>query len=264
MLNQNRAAGVSFIVRARNEADALFRNLLSLRALSIPHEILVVLHRCTDCSEEVVNTWRKQGSPVTAYIDNTPVSRAGYETLITPQNSPHSFSSFTQRAFERANYNWLIRWDADFEATQFFRDFVNDSLSLGLKDPYSYQLGCAMGETCVCHEEYMTNTFLGCKKYLCWEIYEQELPRTTARLPYVCIKTVPPTLLKEYWNESPWFLQPDTYNEELAKKYEKLVSICGPEPPGFARSNGPNFEQHFAVLQQKLPELIQQGVYVEE
>ena len=263
MLNKIREPGVSFIVRARNEADALFKNILSLRTISVPYEIAVTLHRCSDCSEEVLKTFIQQGVPITYTHDSNPVSRAGYETYVTPSSHPYSLSAFSQRAFERAKYNWLVRWDADFEATDFFRDFVNTTLSLDATEPRSYQLACALGDRVICHEEYMINTFLGCKKYLLWETYEQESPRVTTRLGAVCARSLPPSLLKEYWKESPWFLQPDMADTEIAARYAALVAECGPEPEGFARSNSPNFDEPFAVIQKKHADLVSQGIYVD-
>lgn len=263
MLSENRLPGVSFVVRARNEADALFRNILSLQTLEIPHEIVVTLHRCTDCSEEILNTFKTQGRPISYVKDDTVVSRAGYETYVTPSNHPNSLSAFSQRAFARAKYNWLVRWDADFEATPFFLDFVNNTLDLDTKEPRSYQLACSLGNRIVCHEEYMINTFLGCKKYLLWETYEQAAPRTSTRLASICARSVPPTLLKEYWQESPWFLQPDTRDAEIAARYQAVVDACGPEPAGFARSNSPNFDAVFNTLQDHHASFVSQGVYVD-
>lgn len=263
MLVEDRRPGVSFIVRARNEADALFKNILSLRPIVVPYEIVVVLHRCTDASKSVLDTWAMQGSPIVAVVDNQPVSRPGYETLVTPVSSPRSFAAFSERAVSMARYNWIVRWDADFSATPFFLDFVNDTLPLDYREPASYQLLCALGGDVVCHEEYMFNTFLGCGKYVCWESYNQREPRTSTRMQSICADSVSPRLLKEYWTESPWFLQPDTYDADLATKYAKVVELLGPEPRGFARSNSPDFEMHWARLMEKLPELEQYDIYAD-
>ena len=260
MLAENRRPGVSFIVRARNEAYALFKNILSLRTLTIPHEIVVVLHRCTDSSQAVLDTWAAQAAPIVGVVDNEPASRPGYETLVTPRVSPRSFSSFSQRAIQHARYNWIVRWDADFVATPFLIDFLNTTLALDYTEPASYQLACSLGGDLICHEEYMFNTFLGCGKYICWENYLQKEPRISTVMQFVCIETGTPRLIKEYWRESPWFLQADTYDKDIARKYEKLIEICGPEPAGFARSNSPDFDAQWNHLIAKMPELVAAGI----
>ena len=261
LLKKKRLPGLSFVIRARNEADALFRNFIGLREIKVPHEIVVILHRCTDVSKDVAEAWRQQGLPVRIIEDNTPISRAGYETLITPVDHPNSLPEYYRRSFAHAEYNWLLKWDADFVPTTWFVDYVNRVLVLDDNTPRSYRLGCALGDTVVCQEEYMFNTCRGYGKYFCWEHCLQEEPHEITTLDMTCMFSGSPVLVKEYWRESPWFLQPDTYDEELAVKYAKLVDILGPEPAGFARSNNPEFRVLWARIVAVAPELERHGIY---
>jgi hypothetical protein len=253
--------GISFIIRARNEAHALFDNLLSLRTLTVPHEIIVTLHRCTDESQEVVETWQRHGLPVRYVLDDTRTSRAGYETLVTPVDHPNSFSAFSARCFSHAKYNWLVRWDADFVATAPFIEFLNTVVNLAETEPLAYQLSCALGDTVVCREEYMFNTYRGFGKYYLWEHCLQDDTRKSIVINDVCMTSFPPAVVKPYWSETPWFLDAATYDEELADKYRRLLSVVGPEPPGFARSNNPDFAPHWARLMASMPILERYGIY---
>lgn len=253
--------GLSFVIRARNEAHALFDNLLSLRHLSVPHEIIVILHRCTDESQEVVETWAARGLPVRYVVDATPISRPGYETLITPVSHPNSAPAFCQRAFDQAQYRWKLRWDADFVATKQFISFLNADVNLDEPRAMSYQLSCALGDVVVCREEYMFNTYHGCGKYYFWETYVQDEPHASHVIEDVCMTSVSPVPVKPYWREQPWFLDAKTYDAELAEKYRRLISIVGPEPPGLARSNNPEFGTYWRRLMDSMPLLARYDIY---
>ena len=260
-LPEHRQPGVSFVIRARNEADALFRNFLSLRMVTVPHEVVLVLHRCTDASKKVAQAWQEQGVPIRLFEDQTPISRPGYETLITPADHPNSLPEFYRRSFSHARYNWLIKWDADFVITDYLVDFLSKAVHLDETRPMSYQLECMLGPQTRCHEEYMFNTCLGFDKYYCWEANRQVDPRESIRLETPCMFSGSPVFVKEYWYEAPWFLQADTRDDVLAARYATLVEKLGPEPPGFARSNNPEFQPLWEKLVALMPELAQHGIY---
>ena len=46
-----------------------------------------------------------------------PISRAGLETLVTPEDSRHSIMSYYDWAFSQASAAWRFKWDADFVTT---------------------------------------------------------------------------------------------------------------------------------------------------
>jgi hypothetical protein len=260
-MNTHRQPGLSFVIRARNEADALFYNLARLWRIKVPYEVILVLHRCTDLSQEVADAWIAQGVPMTVIHDETPISRAGYETLITPADHPNSLPSFYNRAFKPAQYNWILKWDADFLITDYFLDFIQTGLALDEPRAISYQLACSLGDDVVCHEDYMYNSLLGFDKYFCWETTRQVEPRESIRMDKICMYSGSPKIVKDYWHEEPWFLQPETYDADLAQKYHKLVELVGPEPPGFARSNNPDFAPHWNLLMAHMYDLREYGIY---
>lgn len=259
-----RKPGFSFVIRARNEAEVLFDNFVSLHKVKVPHEIILVLHRCNDESKQVAEAWQKQGLPIRVFEDQTLVSRAGYETLVTPAKHPNSFPEFCNRCFAPAQYNWLIRWDADFSATDVLLDLLHNQINPAETAPTSYQLTCRLGSDVICREEYMFNTYHGFSKYYFWEQCVQTEPRESIVINDACIQSIPPTVVKPYWQAPPWFLTPNTYDKTLADKYAKVVSIVGPEPTGFARSNNPEFMDHWRKLMAAMPEFEAAGIYPTE
>ncbi|NDC55402.1 MAG: hypothetical protein EBZ69_01000 [Alphaproteobacteria bacterium] len=257
----NRLPGVSFVIRARNEARALFDNFVSLRDIKIPHEIVLVLHRCTDESKTVAEVWQKQGLPIRIIEDMTLVSRAGYETLVTPALHPNSLPEFYNRAFGYARYNWLFKWDADFVATDYLRDFINRELAIACVEPKAYRLHCDLGGDVVCHEEYLFNAWLWYGKHYCWEYCHQKESREVIKLEPLSIQSISPKIIKSYWAAPPWFVAEHTRDDVLAEKYEKLIDLVGPEPPAFARSNNPDFQAHWEKLLAHMPELEKHGIF---
>ena len=107
-------AGISFIVRIRNEEKVLARSIRSLVSLTIPHEIILILHQCTDKSPEIAATLATENPHVRILTYNHTVSRAGYETLATDASSDHSFVRYSNWCREQARHPWMFRWDADF------------------------------------------------------------------------------------------------------------------------------------------------------
>jgi glycosyltransferase involved in cell wall biosynthesis len=256
-----RLPGLSFVIRARNEAEALFDNFVSLRGVKVPHEIVLILHRCTDESKQVAEAWIDRGLPIRVIEDETPISRAGYETLVTPVTHPNSLPEFYNRSFNHARYQWLLKWDADFVATEYFLDFINNKLDISLQAPTTYRLQCELGKDAICREDYMFNAWVWYGKYYFWEYCRQREPRETITIFEPCILSCSPKVIKTYWHEKPWFLQPDTHDAVLADKYAKLCEILGPEPPGLARTNNPDFDAYWARLLAMTPTLEQYGIF---
>ena len=117
--------GISFIVRIRNEEATLTRSVRSLISLTIPHEIVLILHRCTDRSPSIAFGLAKENPHVRIVTYDHVVSRAGYETLVTDAKSDHSFVQYSNWCAEQAQYPWMFRWDADFVMTRPLLDYIN-------------------------------------------------------------------------------------------------------------------------------------------
>ena len=245
--------GVSFIVRARNEGAYLGACLESLRGVTIPHEILVTLHLCTDESRAVAEAAAAAGQPVTIRTYDWPVSRAGYEMLTTPVDHPASMAAYSNACYNARAYNWAFRWDADFIASPELLHFLNTSLPLGEERATAYIIPCQLSDTVQNCEKYLTNVHTAHGKYMFWEVGLYPVDTRTERLECT-IASIPPTVLKTYWQAAPWFLGVDA---ELSAKYAHLVSLCGPEPTGMARASNPEctpFIQAVAGKEQALAE----------
>jgi cellulose synthase/poly-beta-1,6-N-acetylglucosamine synthase-like glycosyltransferase len=257
-----RAPGVSFIVRVRNEEAYLAQNLASLRALLIPHEIIIILHQCTDGSKAIAERARAHGQPVRIHEYNQSVSRAGYETLVTPENHPASFVTYIKYCFSHARYNWLFKWDADFTATPSLIKFLNRELVLEEVAPIAYRIACRLGaEGPLNHEFYLFNCLLHYKKHLFWEYpYFTQGCKKLARKD-VIIESIPPTVLKEYWRAPAWFATEDTDDaKRIQAHYERLVGICGPEPMASARASCPENDAVWKNVMAHIKELRSVGI----
>jgi len=116
--------GVSFIVRVRNEEQTLEQSLRSLSGLTIPHEIIVILHLCTDRSKEIAEKLKAE-LPIQIKEYKIKTSRAGYETMATDASSEHSLMTYYNWALSHANHVWIVKWDADYHATPELLEYFN-------------------------------------------------------------------------------------------------------------------------------------------
>ena len=245
--DQTKKPGISFILRARNEQAYLTQSLASLSGLTVPHEIVVILHKCTDDSKVIAAAALKRGQPIRIYETDQNISRPGYETLVTPRTYEESLVSFYSKCFSLGQYNWLFKWDADFMASPELIQFFNTELVLDETAKIRYTIPCQMTETVTNKESYLFNCLAFYKKYIFWEtpaFYASEVREIDAP-----IFTIPHTVLKEYWKEPPWFIGK---HPMLEQRYKKIVELCGPEPIGASRAQCKDCEgPYFKVLELK-------------
>jgi glycosyltransferase involved in cell wall biosynthesis len=240
----NRIPGISFVIRARNEEAYLAACLFSLKGLRVNHEIIVILHKCTDRSKAIVEEALAGGQPIRILETNQDLSKAGYETLITPVNHPASLMSFYTWCFSHAKYRWVLKWDADFTASPELVEFFNTGLILDEVTPVHYTIPCQMTADVVNREKYLFNCLQPYEKWMFWEV--PSFPSTVeGRSIDAKIYTIPHTVLKSYWKEPPWFIGKDAF---LEKQYEKLVQICGPEPVGASRAQCKDCETPYFMI----------------
>lgn len=250
------AAGISFIVRTRNEEAYLGACLASLQGITVPHEILVVLHLCTDGSKGIAEAAAAAGQPVRVQNYNKPVSRAGYEMLVTPVDHEASMAAYNSAAFAQRAFVWAFRWDADFVATPELLYFLNNMLQLNASVPMAYAIPCHLSDVVVNCERYLTNVRQPFGKYMFWEVALYP-PATTVERLSCAINSLPPNVLKSYWSAPPWFLGVDA---ELTAKYNALVNMCGPEPVGMARASNPECTPFIQLVGNKAKELAEIGI----
>jgi glycosyltransferase involved in cell wall biosynthesis len=233
--------GLSFIIRAHNEERHLAASLNSIKEVSLPFEVIVVLDRCTDGSRQVVESL---DLPIKIYERERPVSRAGYETVVTPVEHPCSIASFLSFSFSRARFDWRIKWDADFIASTELIEALNGLRDI--KEPTVVNINCVLGGNVKNKESYLFNCLQSYTHHVFWEA--PRFPSNVQLIEWdddVCINSLPVDKVKDYWREDPWFTQPDFFDDELSHRYEKLVSVLGPEPKGMARAGNPDCDEYY-------------------
>ena len=233
--------GISFIVRVRNEQATLEQSLRSLKPLTIPHEIIVILHMCTDGSEAIARRLQSEGLPIQIHKYGTPVSRAGFETLVTDASSFHSMVYYSKWCFSRTDtFAWKFRWDADFIAPPSLIEYLNH-VSWGPM-PRPMRIHFMTDPVNRIGEYYLSTGPFVFKKFLFWEFYEIDGPRDEINAPeHVSIQHASTIEHKKsYWDEPSWFLTDDSSEARyVLDKYRKLTSICGAEVIGHARCANP-------------------------
>jgi glycosyltransferase involved in cell wall biosynthesis len=233
------AEGISFIVRIRNEETTLARSVRSLISLTIPHEIVLILHRCTDKSPEIAVSLAKENPHVRIVTYDHEVSRAGYETLVTDANSDHSFIRYSNWCAEQARYPWMFRWDADFVMTRPLLEYINKQTWV----PKNIRIGLtAKNKTHSNQEYYLHQSSVRTTKHIFWEIagFPSDVDCLRLENEFYVIHLSELSDIKPYWKEPSWFASDDSPEAiEVKERYEKLVAEFGPEPTGMARASNP-------------------------
>lgn len=235
--------GISFIVRVRNEESTLEQCLRSLSPLKFPYEIIVILHMCTDGSRAIAERLRDEGMPIQIHVYGTPISRAGYETLVTDATSFHSMVYYSKWCYSRTDtYAWKFRWDSDFIATPGLIEYLNSTSWVKPSRPMRVHLLTNVSDNHAFGEYYVSSGPLVFKKHLFWEQLDiEDVHDAIASPPHVYIDHASKLDNKKaYWDESSWFLN-DTGEEAstVLRKYKALVACCGPEITGHARCGNP-------------------------
>lgn len=119
--------GFSFMIRAKNEARNIGTCLLSIQKYlpsTIPYEIILINNDSRDytsaIAQKIINV--EKGDKVVDYPYR--IAKPGLETYHTPVDSIHSFIYFTQFCMMQCQCEWIFRWDADFEMTAEFGQWL--------------------------------------------------------------------------------------------------------------------------------------------
>lgn len=265
--------GISFIVRVRDEEATLEESIRSLFALTIPYEIVIILHLCRDSSKEIAERLSRENSNVRVLTYDHPISRAGYENLCTDEDSPHSIVNYYNWCFSQGKLLWRFKWDADFVASPEFIQYLN-WIAWG-----PYPSNCeiffpAISEDSENTERYLFTGDFRYKKYIFWEILS--MTGQTARIfpekVYIYHKSALKNK-KSYWENTPWFLDysylqtnPEYLKEaiEVLQRYIKLIEICGPEINGQARASCPDSTNVFYKIKNSYSLLEENGIFPEK
>lgn len=251
--------GVSFIVRVHNEEATLERALQPLRDLTIPYEILVILDRCTDRSEDIARRCQTDHEALRVVTSQVPLSRAGVETLITSRDSAHSLATYNTKCFRQARYNWKFKYDADFIASSTLIEYLNTGELFADPSPRRVRLPCQW-DGISNNEEYLANCLERFAKYIFWEVpvFSSDTSEMLD-LPIEHVSTLRD--LKAYWTSPPWFVDLDTPEaKELQRRYSFVISKLGPEPVGMARASNPECDNYYRHVLDLQVQLAEQGI----
>lgn len=245
------------MIRARNEEKTIFESITSLFSLSIPCEFIIILHCCTDRSEEIVRALRDPR--IRIYVYDQSISRAGYENLATDMKSSHSMVHYDNWCFSKATMPWVFKWDADFVATPELLSFLQSK-----QWEYSPGRFCinAKNSTSKNGEFYLACGQKGFTKYLFWEVALYTSSDTTSHSvhvdPSICIRHCSElSEMKSYWSEEPWYNTEISEEATLVKeRIQKLVADFGPEPPGMARASNPECDSVLTKIRAKKPSYV--------
>ena len=233
------SCGISFIVRIRNEESTLEGSVRSLFNVTIPHEINLILHCCTDRSLEIATKLASENNHIKLYTYDFPISRAGYENLATDAISDHSFVKYSNFCFNTGSFIWKFKWDADFIASPALLDFLNSKE--WVKENILYVI-TYKNETMKSAEVYLSDSILSYIKYMFWEVicYSNKAVKKSLGDDIFIYHASELSKLKSYWEETPWFIQQDSNEARLVKqRVEQLKIDFGDEPEGMARALNP-------------------------
>jgi glycosyltransferase involved in cell wall biosynthesis len=263
-LKTDRQPGISFIVRCRNEQKYIEKSITSLKKIKVPYEIVVILHNCNDDSKSIAERLKSEGYPIRTFEYTTHTSKAGIETLVTPMNHPNSLMTYYNFCFSKARYNWVMKWDADFKSTKPLIDFINNKLDLSEKAPIRYQIRCKLGLSRIIHREpYLTNALAEYYKYYFWEVpaYSKKFKEINLDNK-ISIKSISTKKIKQYWHDKPWFMDKNSADADLTKKYNKAIEILKPEPLAMARASNKEMNEIFYLVRDNENELNKSGVFL--
>ena len=242
---------ISFVMRVHNEAVTLRSSITSLLQITVPIEVVVVLHRCTDESKAIALACQNDAPPrhrlkIVEYA--TPISRAGLETYITPSESRHSLVSYYNFAFGQGSSAWKFKWDGDCIATAAFIKWIDGRDWMTTKPTIINVTARWTGSDVVSSEPYMHNCLQRFDKRSFWEVpvFPTSIAHENAP-PDAHFIRVNRENLKSYWHDPPWFISdsqptPAQTSEAalLRARYALAMELVGPEPPGCARSCNPD------------------------
>lgn len=253
----NADAGISFMLRAHNEEATLEECIRSLKTLTVPHEIVVILHCCTDGSRDIAERLAaEEGSRVSVLEYTHALSRAGYEHLATDVDSVHSMSYYTSWCRAQCQLPWVFKWDADFIASPQLIAFLN-SQDWSAGPPKYYRIA-ARNEEHVNAELYCCRGVINYGKYLFWEV-PSYLPGEIVELNHDIHIYHKSTIdnLKTYWRARPWFAESDEPEAVTVRsRVERLVADYGPEPEGMARARNPACDTVNLALITRVPNYV--------
>jgi len=249
--------GISFMLRVRDEEDTLEKSIRSLFALKIPHEIVIILHLCTDKSNKIAEDLSKENSNIKIFTYDIEISRAGYETLATDDNSQHSLIRYYNWCLDKTKYPWIFKWDADHLASLRLIEFLNEKS--WKQENIIYKIA-SKNEDGINIEPFLMGCLKSYKKYWFWEVpyFVGSNIKKIDLNHNICIEhNSSLSLLKSYWKKKSWFENDNSDEACLIKnRIHRLINDFCPEPIGMARAKNIECENILREMIRKKPDYI--------
>ena len=123
--DQQRPAGISFIIRARDEERTVEEAIMSVRlglGISFPYEIVLVNNCSSDRTQKIGEHLQKEGTLASLVHYPFQLAKPGLENYVTSVDSVHSIVWFYQFCWQQARFKYIFKWDADFVMTRGLAD----------------------------------------------------------------------------------------------------------------------------------------------
>lgn len=247
--------GISFIVRIRNEESTLEKSIRSLFSLTIPYEIILVLHRCTDKSLEISKKLASENPKIRYITYEHEISRAGYENLATDVTSKHSIATYYNYCFSQGTMAWKFKWDADFIASSNLINRLNSS-EWNEENAVYYIMAKNSSQN---WEGYLLGCLESFGKFIFWEIaqYKHNYSKLEFKSDEYIEHDSELSSMKSYWNEIPWYKTEDSDEaRQVADRIEKLNAEFGIEPIGMARASNSISDIPFLRIKETYPSYV--------
>lgn len=228
--------GISFMMRIRDEEATLEKSVRSLSELSIPHEIVIVLHCCTDRSKEIAEMLQgERPDTIKIFQYDNEISRAGYELLATDAESLHSFVQYSNWCLSKCTKPWIFKWDGDFIATPELISYLNAGDWTPRIERHYF---AACNSTSANREPYLHGGLTKYTKFVFWEVPNTNSTPVDIHTGVNLIHASELSSIKNYWYNEPWYTKEDTVEaQQVRDRIKTLTDLFGPEPPGFARGS---------------------------
>jgi len=236
--------------------------------LTMPIEINIILHNCTDKSEEIAKSLQFDNPEknIQIYYYDEKISKAGYETLCTDESSKHSYSTYNNFCLSKCKLPWKYKFDADFIMSPALTQYLNTMIH---RMPRNTKLRIsAKNELHNNKELYLSNSLIKYEKYLFWEVpvfkagaEEIELDDKFFMTHYVKNQENihwknsdnQSFQIKSYWKRTPWFENDESEDEseeamQVKSKMLYLELKFGKEPVALASASNPECTKYIQLF----------------
>uniref|UniRef100_A0A6C0HK04 Glycosyltransferase n=1 Tax=viral metagenome TaxID=1070528 RepID=A0A6C0HK04_9ZZZZ len=245
-------AGISFMMRVRNEEQTLEKSVRSLFSLTIPYEIVLVLHLCTDRSREIAERLRRENDRICIFEYSVETSRAGYETLATDAKSPHSLMTYYNWCLNKTKMPWVFKWDGDFIASEGLVRFLNAGSWEQRATGGRYEIDARNSDNSN-KELYLICMLATYAKHMFWEtpIYLHipgDTPLTCPDDAYI-VHESEISDIKQHWTRVPWYTAEDSDEARLVQdRMHRLESDFGKEPLAHVRCGNYELDKNQSTI----------------